>query len=167
MGDLTAYVKGTSVSDLAVGIEIESTDPDASEEAITKLGRLAEEQAATGSTRVRAGDGEITFTDPELPEPIEIKAEGDKVTATFGSAGGGGDLGSSPAFTQATQKLQGQKPSFFLSIPPVLELAESAGASGAPQFGEAKPYLDALNYLIAGSKLAGDRVDSSLVLGVK
>jgi hypothetical protein len=31
----------------------------------------------------------------------------------------------------------------------------------------AKPYLDALDYLAAGSKVDGDRVTASLVLGVR
>ena len=47
-------------------------------------------------------------------------------------------------------------------------LLESTGqAASDPDYQAAKPYLDALDFLVAGSKVDGDRTTASLVLGVK
>ena len=50
----------------------------------------------------------------------------------------------------------------------MLSLVESTGqATQDPQYQSAKPYLDALDYIVSGSKVDGDRSTASVVLGVK
>ncbi len=59
-------------------------------------------------------------------------------------------------------------PSFYLDFLPILQLIESAGeASSDPDYQMAKPYLDALDFFAAGSKIDGDRTTGSFVLGVR
>jgi len=46
----------------------------------------------------------------------------------------------------------------FLDFAPILELAESEGASSDPEYGEAKPYLEPFARLVAGTRKDGDVV---------
>ena len=59
-------------------------------------------------------------------------------------------------------------PSFYLDFLPIVQLVESTGqATTDPDYQAAKPYLDALDFLAAGTKTDGDRMIASLVLGVR
>ena len=61
----------------------------------------------------------------------------------------------------------GLTPSFYLDFTPIGGLLSLPGASTDPQIEQAKPYLDRLDYLIAGSGVSGGRLLSRVVLGVK
>ena len=78
-------------------------------------------------------------------------------------------LGDSDRFAEVSGSLgEDVTPSFFLDFAPILSLAESTGqASSDPDYQMAKPYLDALDYFVAGSKVDGDRSMASIVLGIK
>ena len=73
----------------------------------------------------------------------------------------GGQLGSSPAFTAAADKLgNGLRPSFYLDFTQVTKLIESFAASN-PGFQQAKPYLDTFGAIAAGAKDEGSGVTRS------
>jgi hypothetical protein len=55
----------------------------------------------------------------------------------------------------------------FLDFPSAFALAESSGAKSDPSYVQAKPYLDALNYLVTGSGSKGDKAEFKAVVGLK
>jgi hypothetical protein len=55
----------------------------------------------------------------------------------------------------------------FLSFPAILQLAESSGANKDPGYQQAKPYIDALDYLVSGSGTENDKTEVKAVLGLK
>ncbi len=78
-------------------------------------------------------------------------------------------LGDSDRFEDVEDELGDDlTPSFFLDFPSVVALVESSGqASADPGYAEAKPYLDALDYVVAGSAVDDDRSTAGVVIGLR
>src|SRR6185369_16013160 len=97
---------------------------------------------------------------------------GDKVVITYGDAAAkaiieGGGLTDSPAYSKAATGLgDGYSPALYFSVPPIIKLAESFGASGS-DYDKAKPYLTILDYVIAGSLHNSETSASRLRIGFK
>jgi hypothetical protein len=165
IGDVALFAGGDSKQTIGGGALIESKDPAASKQALTKLAALA---ARSGSdTQVSAahfgGASGYRLETKDAPKPIYMLEAGNRVAITYGEeaaknalGGAGGGLASAPGFTEAAGKLgDGYEPSIFLSVPPILRLADSFGASGE-DYAKARPYLTVLDYLVAGVAGSGD-----------
>jgi hypothetical protein len=97
-----------------------------------------------------------------------------RVVAAYGDAAAndaldpGETLAGTDDYTQAEDALGGDYAvSFFLAFEPILELAESEGASADPDYQEAKPYLEPLGALVGGATEDGDDLRSAFALTVK
>jgi hypothetical protein len=174
IGDIAFFVNGSSKDTIGGGALIQSTNPTASKRALTKFALLANRsgQAKAVPTKIGSAEG-YELSIPGAPKSIYMVQGGDTVALTYGDAAaksafaGGEGLTDSSAYKEAVAKLgDGYQPSFYLSVAPVIDLAESFGAGGA-DYGKAKPYLTALDYLIAGSAKAGDATASRLRIGFK
>ena len=55
----------------------------------------------------------------------------------------------------------------FLNLQSIFALAKSSGAKSDPSFVQAKPYLNALNYVVTGSGSSSDKAEFKAVLGLK
>jgi hypothetical protein len=76
-------------------------------------------------------------------------------------------LGDSDTFQAAEDDLSdGLTPGFFVNFAPILDLIDSTGESDA-DLESARPYLNALDFLIGGSDLDGDRSVAGFTLGVQ
>ena len=76
-------------------------------------------------------------------------------------------LGDSETFERAADTLDGATASVFLDFEPIVELIEGTGqATSDPDYQQAKPYLDALDYFTVGTSLDDDRATARIVLGV-
>jgi hypothetical protein len=77
-------------------------------------------------------------------------------------------IGESDPFGTAVDALGSEyAANVFLDFEPVLELFESTGEGDDPEYQAAKPYLDHLDYLIAGQRRDGDRNVMRAVLGLR
>ncbi|MDP9482440.1 MAG: hypothetical protein M3P84_04370, partial [Chloroflexota bacterium] len=77
-----------------------------------------------------------------------------------------GGLTESESFnTAATALGDGLSVGFLLDFAPIVALVESTGQDDA-DFQQAKPYLDALDFLVAGSQRSDDRDLARLVIGL-
>jgi hypothetical protein len=76
-------------------------------------------------------------------------------------------LADTPSFAAAQGQVSSLGTDFFLDLPKVFSLAESQGAKSDPGFVQAKPYLDALTYLVTGSGSKGDQADFKAIVGLK
>jgi hypothetical protein len=176
MGDFGVFVRGTSVSEVNGALVIETSDEAASKRFINALERLARTQGQ-GEVRIGplsapgGGDG-FTVTSADIPEPVHVFQREGRVVFAYGDAAArdavdaGDKLGDSPEYTATRDSLGDYDVSFYLLMQPILELAESAGASD-PDYQKAKPYLDAITGLVGGTSGDGDDLKSAFKIVVK
>ena len=172
IGDVGGFIEGTSIFGLGGGLVIEATDEDAASRALDKV------QAALANQRsveVTASDTGFRVQAQGAPIGAEVGLDDGKVVAAGGAASVEDvlspeeTLADSDRFNAAREALgDDATASLFLDFAPVVSLIESSGeASTDPDYQQAKPYLDALDYFVAGSQIEGDTTTGSLVLGVK
>ena len=176
IGDVAIFVNGDSKHSIGGGVLIQSKDEVASRRALTKLSALA---ARSGDVTVSAADvggGKgYRLANESAPRGVYMLQAGDKVAITYGEGaakqalGGSGDgLTAAPAFTEAAHKLgDAYSPSLWVSVPPILRVAESFGAGDSSDYQQAKPYLTILDYVISGSAKSGDEAASRTRIGFK
>ena len=179
LGDSALYVGGTNLQSLNGALVIQSEDTELTGRLITQLQSLIT-AAPSGRAKELAlpgGGTGFSFSDPtEAPQPFEVAQQGDKIAIAYGTGsaqqvlGGGaagGQLSTTPAFAAAAGKLESLGVDLFLSFPTVFQFAESQGASQDPEFQQAKPYIDALDYLAIGSGDEDDRAQVRFIVGLK
>ncbi|MEA2492928.1 MAG: hypothetical protein QOJ29_839 [Thermoleophilaceae bacterium] len=175
IGDVAFFVSGDSKDTIGGGALIQTKDPATSKNTLTKLAALAAKSGGLKVSAYNAGGAEgYRLESPSLPRPIIAAQAGDKVAVTYGEeaakaalGASGSGLTDSPSFKSAADKLgAAYTPSLYVSVPPILRLAESFGAGGA-SYGKAKPYLTVLDYLIAGGAESGGAAKSRTRIGFK
>jgi hypothetical protein len=173
IGDVGLFVEGTSRADLGGALVIQANDPQAAADTVSKLTDLVRQSNTAGFETVPGG---FSVKDPQQigTQPVEIVAKDDRVVIGYGDAatrealsgGSGQTLDASASFGDATKALDGTDLAGFLDIATVLKLAESTGATSDPNYQQAKPYLDKLDFVAVGAGTSGDLTTSKVVLKV-
>jgi hypothetical protein len=174
IGDVAFFARGTNVLDAGGGAVVEDLDPAATADAIEALRRLAQREAAPGERVTQlAVEGEgFAFTAPELPQPINVVQRDDRLVIAYGDQTTDDafapteTLGDSDAFASASEALGDYGVTAFVDIGPALELAESAGATDDPEYAQAQPYFEHLDYLVTGASADEERSRLRVVLGL-
>jgi hypothetical protein len=175
IGDVGAFVDGDTKDTVGGGVLIKSKDPETSKQALTKIAAAIQKSdptARVAAARVPGAFG-YQFSDPQAPRGVFMVQAGDTVAITYGkdeakAALGDGGLSGSSDFTRAADGLgDGYQPALYMSMPPILRVAEAFGASSDKDYAQAKPYLTILDYLIAGSAHSGSKSSSRLRIGFK
>ena len=179
MGDFGLFVRGTSIAELDGALIIETKDEQASGRMIDAVARLARQQGAGSGLSVRPlsaqGGGEgYTISSQGIPKPIHFFQKGGRVVLAYGDAAAkdavdpGETLGDSPDFSSTRDSLGGDYDvSFVVLVQPILDLVESTGAASDADWQDAKPYLEPLSALVAGTSGEGDDLKSAVKLIVK
>jgi Protein of unknown function (DUF3352) len=176
LGDAVLYVEGTTRSTLTGALVVQSNDPDLTGRLIGQLRGLLQLGGGSGLRPLQLSGGGTGFqiNDPSVaPAPVEIAQQGSKVVIGYGSGSAERTLApakrlqSNPAFAAAQGKVSDLGTDFFLDFPSVFRLAESSGSKSDPDYVKAKPYLDALSYLVTGSGSKGDQAELKAVVGLK
>ncbi len=170
IGDVGGFVQGTSIFGLGGGVVITTDDQGAAEDAVAKL------QAAIGKSRglkVTPSQNGFDIQAEGAPLGAQVAVDDDKVVIAAGAdnvddvLSPSETLGDSDTFQAAEDNLgDGLTPSVFVNFAPILDLVDSTGQSD-PGIESARPYLNALDYLIGGSKVDGDRSVAGFTLGVQ
>jgi hypothetical protein len=175
LGDAAIYVEGTRKSALTGALVVQTKDPSLTGRLLSQLQGLLQ----LGSTGVRplhlsGGGTGFQINDPSAaPAPVEIAQQGDKIVIGYGANSAARTLmpaqtlADSPTFSAAAGQVSSLGTDFFLDLPSVFAVAESSGAKSDPNYVQAKPYLDALSYLVTGSGSEGDKTELKAVLGLK
>lgn len=176
IGDAGMFLEGTDLFGLGGAVVLDSNDDAAASAALDKVeAALSHDRSFRKQAKIAPNSDGDGFTVQSPPFTAELAVRDGKLIA----AGGSEDVASvldpdqtladSDRFKTATGNLaEGATPSFFLDFPPMVTLIESQGqASDDPDYQAAAPYLHALDYLVAGSAVDGDRMTGSVVLGVK
>ncbi|MGH2957050.1 MAG: DUF3352 domain-containing protein [Solirubrobacterales bacterium] len=176
LGDAALYVQGTSEAALTGALVVQTNDSELTGRLVEQLRGLIQLGSPRGvqSLSTPGGGSGLRINDPSTaPQPVELLQEGDRLVIGYGAGSAQAalqpaqNLVGSPGFTAAQEKLSGLGTDFFLDFAPVFELAENEGARGDPEFREAKPYIDGLDYLAVGSGDEDDRAQIRLLVGLK
>ena len=176
LGDAVLYVQGTSKKNLNGALVIQTKDPDLTGRLLSQLQTLVQLGSQGGVKALQLGGGGTGFQifDPtQAPQPIEFAQQGDKFVIGYGAGSAAQSLAptqklsGSPTFLAAKGQVSDLGTDFFLDLPKVFRLAESSGAKSDPGFVQAKPYIDALSYLVTGSGAKGDQAELKAVVGLK
>jgi hypothetical protein len=179
MGDFGIFVRGTSLSDLDGALIVETSDEAASGRFIDALARLAKGQGAGSGLDVgplsAPGGGEgYTISSQSIPKPIHFFQRDGRVVIAYGDAAAkdaidpSETLGDNPDFSSTQDSLGGDYDvSFFMLMQPIFDLVESTGAADEADWQDAKPYLEPLSALVAGTTGEGDDLKSAVKVIVK
>jgi len=170
IGDAGGFVEGTSIFGLGGGLVITTDDQAAAEDAVSKV------QSALGGSRdvkVTPSQGGFDVQAKQAPIGAHVAVEDGKVIVAAGAdtvddvLSPSETLADSDTFQAAEDDLEdGLTPSFYVNFAPILDLIDSTGESD-PDIESARPYLNALDFLIGGSDLDGDRSVTGFTLGVQ
>jgi hypothetical protein len=170
------YVQGTREANLNGALMIHSNDPELTGRLLGQLQSLVT-IGSSGTTRplqLSGGGTGFQINDPtEFPQPVEIAQQGDRLVIGYGansvaqSLAPAQKLADAPSFSTAKGQIGDLGTDFFLDFPSVFRLAEAEGAKSDPGYLEAKPYIDALTYLVTGSGSKGDQSEVKAVVGLK
>lgn len=175
LGDAVLYVQGTTQQTLTGALIVQSKDTELTGRLLTQLQSLL--QLGSGGVKplqLSGGGTGFQINDPSVaPRPVELAQQGDKLVIGYGAGSAEASLtpaqtlADSPTFSAAHDQISSLGTDLFLDMPSVFALAESTGAKSDPGYTQAKPYLDALTYLVTGSGSSGDKAEFKAVLGLK
>src|SRR3954454_5567058 len=175
LGDAVVYVQGTTQQTLTGALIVQSKDTELTGRLLTQFQGLL--QLGSGGVKplhLSGGGTGFQIDDPSIaPRPVEIAQQGDKIVIGYGAGSAEASLtpaqrlSDSPTFSTAHDQISSLGTDLFVSLQPIFALAESSGARPDPRFAQAKPYLDALNYVVTGSGSSGDKAEFKAVLGLK
>ena len=176
LGDGALFASGEGIFGVGGGIVFETSDPAAAEKLIGGLERAAKR----GGEEIRrlSGDGGakgFSIDVPDLPGSLNFVAGEDRIVIAYGEAAtvaaldpdeAEGTLGESDSFTAAESKLgEDYDVSAFFEFAPVADLLSLAAATD-PALQQALPYLEALDFIVAGSSTDGERERQRLYIGI-
>jgi hypothetical protein len=175
LGDAVLYVEGTKQSTLTGALVVQTKNAELTGRLLTQLQGLL--QLGSGGVKplqLSGGGTGFQINDPTVaPRPVEIAQQGDKLVIGYGANSAeqsltpAQKLSDAPAFSAARGQVSSLGTDLFLDFPSVFALAESSGAKSDPSYLQAKPYLDALNYLVTGSGSKSDQAEFKAVVGLK
>jgi hypothetical protein len=178
LGDVGVFAQGSDRGSLQGAAVIESKDPDAAKNLISKITTitgLAQLSGDSGIQPAPVGTG-ISVSDPQEigPQPLIFTTLGDKIAIGYGKQateqalkGGGSKLSDDPTYKEGVDALGGNGVSGYVSLPGVFKLADGLGSLSDSGYRQARPYLQHLSYLIFGSGDQGSTSSTKLVVGVQ
>jgi hypothetical protein len=170
IGDVGGFVEGTSIFGLGGGLVITTDDQGAAEDAVSKLQSALSRSRSVKVTPTESG---FDIQAKRMPIGAHVVVEDDKVIVAAGAdtvddvLSPTETLADSDTFQAAEDDLgDGLTPGFFINFAPILDLIDSTGESD-PDLEAARPYLNALDFLIGGSDLDDERSVIGFTLGVQ
>jgi len=176
MGDAGVFVKGAGLLGLGGGAIVESTDPQASTDAVERMLEIASHEVDVRPAPPVNETGGFTFTVPETPVTVTVMGiGGDRVAVSVGSATGrdalapAETLADSEALRDALPALgDGFDPVLFVDFDSVERLTASVMGAESPQYkDDIRPWLEPFDHVVSGSKLDDGGVIARTVIGVK
>jgi Protein of unknown function (DUF3352) len=170
IGDVGGFIEGTSIFGLGAGAVVTTDDEQAANDAVGKIQR-----AISRSRDVKVTPGQSGFSIQAKGAPIgaQVAIDDGKVVVAAGAdtvddvASPSESLADSDTFQAATDELGDDlTPSFYVNFAPILDLVDSFGESD-PEIEAARPYLNAMDFLIAGSEVGDGRSTVAITLGVQ
>ena len=159
LGDVSAFVEGTSPLGFSAGLIAETADAEAPRALLDALRRTIEREAPEipiGPAPEGSALGFSIGLPGGLPGGGEVGVVDGNVVAAVGAPIGDvlepdESLGDDERFEVAAETLDGEfEPMLYVDLPSLLTVAELGGAGSDPGYAAAAPVLGALGYAIAG-----------------
>ena len=175
IGDVGVFVRGSDMATLDGALVIASTDDARAEAAFGKIVGLIGKQSGAPPRPVQVDGAGAAFAiaAPGAMRPVVLARGEGRVVAAYGEAAAtaalapDAKLGDAASFAAAEEILgDGLKPSFLLSMPEAIRLAEALGATDA-EFAEVRPYLETLGVITSGGRAEGERVQSRMAVTLR
>lgn len=174
-GDLSGFVEGSSEADLGGAIVIQAKDASEAKNMVANIGLLLR---ATRTPGVTAISGEVSGFSVRVPDlgttPLVVGSANEKIVVAYGPKAAAQalksqaqTLGQTPGFEAAKSSLGSTPMGVFVSGGPMLSLVESLlSPEEQADLEEAKPYLEKIDYLAAGSEAEGETTTAKLIVGL-
>lgn len=170
IGDAAFFAAGESITELQVGGVFEVPNAGARKRLLDAIRTAVQRSGARiGPLSAEGADDGFAIQTPNLPVPINVASADDRVVIGVGPSAtallsGDGGLTDSSNFQAATEALgEGTALNLLVEFAPITALVESTGQEDA-DFAEAKPYLDAMDFVAAGTRKDGERTLSSFIV---
>ena len=175
-GDVGGFVRGTSLFGLGGALVLESRDEQASARTLDDLQHaLSRDRSVQVEPLSAPGEHGFSLSPAGVPIELQFVQHGGEVVAGVGSdsvdqvLSPSSTLGDSDAFKAATDALGSDfSPVAFLDFVPLGQLLDSfPQVRDDPDYRQATPYLDHLDFLAVGGRDEGDRRSVRIVLGLR
>lgn len=176
LGDASLFVSGSTADGVGGALVIESEDPDLTAELIDRVRGLLSSvggDVQVGPLELSGGGEGFDIRSADIPKPVHVIQRDERIVIGYGDAqtlaalDPEQTLDRSDAFERAGEALGDAPLGLFLSLQPIIDLAEASGAKRDPDFKAAKPYLDHLDFVAAGASSSDDRSTTTIVLGLR
>jgi len=174
-GDLSGFVEGTDESTLGGALVIQAKDATEAKNTVANIGLLLRATRTPGVTAVSGEVSGFSVRIPDLgPNPLVVGSAGEKIVIAYGPRaaaqalrGQAKTLGETPGFEAAKESLGSTPMSAYVAGGPMLSLVESLlSPEERADLGEARPYLEKIDYLGIGSEAEGDTLTAKLIVGL-
>jgi hypothetical protein len=175
-GDLSGFLEGTSQSDLGGAIMVETKSATEAANLVGNIGLIMRASKTPGVTVLKGGEIKgFSIRVPSLgTKPLIVGAAGEKIVIAFGPQAAAQalhsqaqTLGSTPGFEAAKAALGSTPMTAFVDGGPMLALVEGLmSPEDQAKLGEAKPYLEKIDYLGVGSESEGGTQTGKLIIGL-
>ncbi|MBS1893815.1 MAG: DUF3352 domain-containing protein [Actinobacteria bacterium] len=174
-GDLSGFVEGSSEADLGGAIVIATKDASEAKNMVANIGLLLR---ATKTPGVTAISGEVSGFSVRVPglgaSPLVVGSAGEKIVIAYGPKAAAQalrsqskTLGQTLGFEAAKGSMGSTPMSAFVAGAPMLSLVESMlSPEELAEVEEARPFLEKIDYLAAGSEAEGDTQTAKLIIGL-
>ncbi len=171
IGDVSGFMQGTSIlGGLGGGMIITTDDEGAAKDAVSSL-----QSSIAKSRDVKVAPTDVGFDIQGVGVPFgaQFAVQDGKFVVAGGAVtvndvlNPSSTLADSDAFDAAKGAIDDEMiPSLFIDFPPIFELVDSTGQI-SPDLEAARPYLNALDYLIGGGEVSDGRTNAEVVLGLQ
>ncbi len=175
LGGLGLFARGASPLDLGGGALLQLTDAAAAQRLLTRIETIV---SAGTNLPVRpvsvSGARGFQVAIPQLPLPIVVLAQGDKLVAGYPASSAQDLLDPQQRFDESESGRaaidtlgDGYEPSFVLIVPPVAALLRALDQLEVADLAPAIPYVEAYSSLAIGTKRDGDRTTVRIVAALR
>lgn len=174
VGDVSGFLRGESILGLGGALVAQTRDPAASARTLARIAAALHRDRDVVVQPLGGGRTGFTMTPRGAPIQIVFTQRDGKVVVGIGQDSVRGALNppralsSSAAFKSAAGALgSGLSPELYVDFQQLASLFEIPGVITDPQFEQVKPYLERLDYLVAGAGESGGRALVRVALGVR
>jgi hypothetical protein len=174
VGDVSGFLRGTSILGLGGALVVGTRDPAASAHTLARVEAALRRDRDLVVQALGGGQTGFTMTPRGAPIQVVFTQRSGKVVIGLGQDSVNAalnpprSLSSSAAFKGASGALgSGISPELYLDFQPIASLLGIPGVITDPQFEQVKPYLARLDYLVAGTGESDGRSLVRIELGVR
>jgi hypothetical protein len=175
IGDVGVFATGNTERNLTGAVVIDTTNEKEATNTVANIGFFLREADVSGVTALSGDASGFSIRSDGLGrEPLVVAAKGDRIAISYGLAasalalgtGEGSKLSSNPQYKEAVAALGDTPISAFVAGPAALALAGNVlSVDDLEGLEEARPVLDKVAYLAAGSGTTGHLATAKLIVG--